>query len=99
MILKSGKHCLTGVDNNWFWIFLKTGPGYHRVLTGGTISLGVLNSKTRGLRDIETGAATAQTNYTNIYKFDGVRYKARICLETKFYPEGQKPNRVPCRTR
>ena len=97
-ILKSGKYCLTGVDNDWFWIFLRIRRGYRLVLTGGTISLDVLKSTTRGLRDIETNAATAQTNYTNIYKFDGARYKARICSETAFFPTGQKPKRVPCRT-
>ncbi len=96
-ILKSGKSCLTGADNKWFWIFLRTTRGYQLVLTGGTISLWVLKSTARGLRDIETSAATARTKYNNIYKFDGARYKARVCSETEFYPTGQKPRRVPCR--
>jgi hypothetical protein len=98
LILKSGKWCLNGVDNNWFWIFRKTARGYRLLMSAGTISLDVLEARTRGLRNIETNAATAQTNYTNIYKFDGERYKARICSETAMFPTGQKPKRVPCRT-
>jgi hypothetical protein len=89
---------LNGVDNDWFWIFLKTGRGYRLVLTGGTISLTVRKSRTRGLRDIETNAATAQANYTDIYKFDDSVYKATTCLQTDFFPAGQKPKPVPCRT-
>jgi hypothetical protein len=98
LILKSGKWCLNGVDNDWFWIFRKTARGYRLLMSAGSISLDVLKSTNRGLRDIETNAATAQTNYTNIYKFDGERYKVRICSETDIFPTGQKPKRVPCRT-
>ena len=97
-ILKSGKWCLNGVDNDWFWIFRKTAQGYRLLMSAGSVSLDVLKSTTRGLRDIETNAATAQTNYTNIYKFDGERYKARICSQTDMFPKGSKPKRVRCRT-
>ena len=53
LILKSGKWCLNGVDNDWFWIFRKTARGYRLLLSAGTISLDVLKSTTRGLRDID----------------------------------------------
>jgi hypothetical protein len=95
-ILKSGKSCLTGADNKWFWIFLRTARGYQLVLTGGTISLWVLKSTTRGLRDIETNVATARTNYRNLYKFNGSVYKTYQCWEST--PVEAKPQRVPCRT-
>jgi len=98
LILKSGKWCLNGADNDWFWIFRKTAQGYRVLMSAGSVSLDVLKSTTRGLRDIETNAATAQTNYTNIYKFDGERYKARICSQTDMFPKGSKPKRVRCRT-
>src|SRR6266516_442374 len=88
-------HCLTGADNDWFWIFLKTGRGYRLVLTGGTLFVDVLRTKSHGLPDIETNVATARTNYRNFYRFDGTVYKARKCMEAT--PVEGKHVRVPCR--
>ncbi len=96
-IVKSNHHCLNGVDNDWFWIFRETARGYRLVLSSGTISLDVLQTKTRGLRDIETNVATAQTNYMTIYKFNGSLYKARVCTEAAMRERNPKPHRVPCR--
>jgi hypothetical protein len=96
LILKSSKYCLTGADNNWFWIFLKTGPGYRLVLTAGTISVDVLKTESHGLRNIETNVATARTNYANIYRFNGSVYRPYICTEAT--PVDAKPKRVACRT-
>jgi len=93
-ILKAGHHCLTGVNNDWFWVFLRTARGYRLVLTGGTISVDVLATKTRGLRDIETNGASAQTNYKDLYKFNGTIYKPYRCWQST--PVGAKPQRVPC---
>jgi len=96
-IVKSSHHCLTGVDNDWFWIFRETARGYRLVLTSGTISLSVLQTKTLGLRDIETNVATAQTNYMTIYKFNGSIYGARVCTEAAMSERNPKAHRVPCR--
>jgi len=93
-ILKSGHHCLTGVDNDWFWVFLRTARDYRLVLTGGTISVDVLATKSRGLRDIETNGATARTNYKDLYKFNGTVYKTHRCWQST--PVEAKPQRVPC---
>ena len=93
-ILASGKTCLTGADNDWFWIFLKTPRGYRLVLHGGTISLDVLRGGAHGLRDIETNVAAGPTNYKTIYKFNGSVYKARRCMEST--PVEAKPKRAPC---
>jgi hypothetical protein len=98
LILASYQGCLNGVDNNWFWVFLKRQKRYRMVLTGGTLSLDVLRPTSFGLRNIETNVATANTNYTNVYKFNGSVYKARICSETAMFPENQKPKRVSCRS-
>jgi len=94
-ILKSGHHCLTGADNDCFWVYFKTRKGYRKVLTGGTISVDVLRTKTHGLRDIETNGATAHTNFGRIYKFDGSIYNAARCTEST--PVEAKPKRAPCR--
>lgn len=94
-ILKSGRHhCLTGANNIWFWVFLKTARSYRLVLTGGTISVDVLTTKTRGMRDIETNGASARTNYRVLYKFDGSVYKQYRCWQST--PVEAKPKRVPC---
>ena len=95
-ILTSSKPCLTGADHDWVWVYLKTSRGYRLALFGGAISVDVLKMRTRGLRDIETNAATASTNYTEIYKFNGSVYKIRVCMEAS--PVGARPKRVPCRT-
>jgi hypothetical protein len=95
-IVASSKTCLTGADNDWFWIFLKTPRGYRLVLHGGTISLDVLRAGTHGLRGIETNVAAGPTNYKTIYEFNGSVYKARRCMEST--PVEAKPKRVPCRT-
>jgi hypothetical protein len=95
-ILTSGKPCLTGADHDWFWVYLKTTRGYRLALFGGAISVDSLKTRTHGLRDIETNAATANTNYTEIYKFNGLAYKIRVCMEAS--PVGARSKRVPCRT-
>ena len=34
------RYCLTGVNNVWFWVFLKTGKGYRKVLLPEILSKG-----------------------------------------------------------
>ncbi len=95
-IARSHENCLNGVDNDWFWIVLKTGRGYRLLLHGGTISLAVRNTRTHGFPDIETNAATAEGNYTDTYKFDGTAYKAQKCTHTSW--RTGKPELIPCPT-
>jgi hypothetical protein len=94
-ILKSGHHCLTGVSTDWFWVYISSRRKYRKVLSASGIIVDVLKSRSRGLRDIETNGATAQTNYTRIYKFNGTIYKLVRCLQST--PVGARPKRVPCR--
>ena len=94
-ILRTHHDCLNGVDNDWFWIVLKTSRGYRMVLFDGTISVYVRGSKSHGLRDIETNAATAAIAFRNVYKFDGDVYKLVECLEAMPVEAKLKP--VPCR--
>ncbi len=94
-ILRTHQDCLNGADNDWFWIVLKTSGGYRMVLFDGTISVYVRGSKSHGLRDIETNAATAAIAFRKIYKFDGDVYKLAECMEAM--PVEAKLKRVPCR--
>ena len=99
IVVQSDQMCLNGVDHNWFWVFLKTGRRYQLVLHGGTLSVNVLKTRAHGLRGIETNVATANTNYTRIYKFNGSVYKPHKCLEAAATGQGfAKPRRVDCRT-
>jgi len=97
LILKSDNSCLTGADNIWFWVFLRTLGGYRKILFGGTLSVDVLRDTTHGLRNIETNMATAAFGFGRVYKFNGSVYKARICTETDMGERNPKAHRVPCR--
>jgi hypothetical protein len=98
-ILKSGHRCLTGGDNDWFWVYLKTARRYRLVLTGGTISVDMLRTRTRGLLDIAANMCTGAYCFENIYKFNGSVYKARVCSEWEMHGlSPPKPHRVPCRS-
>ena len=88
------KECLTPIDHSRFWIAIKISGRYRLVLKAGAIVLDALKTRTHGLRDLETNAATAATNYTVIYKFDGQDYKRYRCFEAS--PPMAKRKRVPC---
>ena len=96
-ILRSHEDFLNGADNDWFWIVLQTSRGYRMVLFAGTISVSARNSKTHGLRDIETNMATAAIAFRNVYKFKGTVYKLTDCFEAM--PVEAKLKRVSCRDR
>ena len=97
-ILKSGHYCLTGGDNDWFWLYADTSRGYRLVLTGGTISLDVRRTRTHGFRDIETSTCTGAYCFGKTYKFNGSVYKVRVCTEAELRGNSSpKPHRVPCR--
>jgi hypothetical protein len=73
-----------------------TANGYRKVLSGGTLLVDVLKSKSHGLHDIETNIATARTNYRKFYRFDGTVYQKRKCMEST--PVGAKDVTAPCRS-
>ena len=66
------------------------------MLSGGTLLVDVLKSKSHGLHDIETNVATARTNYRKFYRFDGTVYKMRKCMEST---PGVPGFRLACTTR
>lgn len=93
-IARSYEDCLNGVDNDWFWIILKTRRGYRLLLYNGTISLTVRRTRTRGFPDIESNIGTGAGMYTDIYKFDGTVYRVDSC----WFTDGltNKRRRSPC---
>ncbi len=73
-VVKSEKGCLTGADNDWFWVFRNEGRGYQLTLFDGAISVSLLKAKTHGFRDIKT----YWNNIGTVYKFNGRVYKEQI---------------------
>jgi hypothetical protein len=94
--VKSYQGCLNGADNDWFWIFRNTGHGYRLALFGHTLYVYLLKTKTHGLYDIKTSMATAAYFFSDVYKFNGQVYKARVCTEAESSSGPPKWKRVPC---
>jgi len=96
-ILRSHQDCLNGADNDWVWVVLKTSRGYRMVFFDGTISVYVRSSRSQGLRDLETNAATAAIAFRDVFQFDGKMYKRTQCFEAM--PVEAKLKSVPCDNR
>ena len=73
-----------------FWVLRQTLQGYDLVLAIDTHDLELLQTRTNGLRDIETGLTTLSGRFTDIYRFDGQRYQKREPTEEK--PTSRIPN-------
>jgi len=76
LIVKPNNPCLLGANIDPFWIFRNTPQGYEQVLNVSTLGLEVLDTKTKGYRDIRIMAATANEVLITIYNFNGREYKA-----------------------
>jgi hypothetical protein len=71
----SANRCLYGAQVIPFWVFRKMPKGFDLVLQVHEHDLTVLNTRSKGYRDIETWSSTATTQTTLIYKFDGNQYR------------------------
>jgi hypothetical protein len=67
--------CLMGVNVKPFWIFRETGMGYSLVLFVAAHDLKILETRSKGLRDVRASAMTAVTGYSATYKYDGEKYQ------------------------
>ena len=77
LVVTARNNCLLGANLVPFWVFRNTPQGHELVLSVSALGLDVLNTKTNNYRDIRTGAATAQSVHTVIFKFDGKEYRAQ----------------------
>jgi len=67
--------CFHGIGSvAWFWVFRQTRNSYQLVLSVGAGALRVLDTRTKGYRDIEASSWTATASTTTTFKFDGSRY-------------------------
>lgn len=78
LVVKAEHPCLLGANIGPFWVFRNAGRGnYSLVLDESTLSLRVLRTRTNGLRDIRTQAASAREVYTSVWKFNGRSYQTK----------------------
>ena len=78
VIVKADHPCLLGASVAPFWVFRKAGhDDYDLVLQESALNLSVLRTRTNGLRDIRTQAASERELYISIWKFDGLSYKTK----------------------
>jgi hypothetical protein len=66
---------LFGANIGPMWVFRNYGRGYALALRTDALQLEVLNTRTRGFRNIRASAATARQVFHRTYRFDGESYK------------------------
>jgi hypothetical protein len=67
---------LRGANVTTFWVFRATPHGYELVMTAPAHDLGVMNTRSKGYRDIELTSLTAVQVSSVLCRFDGKRYAA-----------------------
>lgn len=75
LVVTAANPCLFGANINPFWIFYGTPRGQQLALSVSALSLEVLNTRTKGFRDIRASAATATEVFITIYSFDRGEYR------------------------
>jgi len=77
LVVTARNECLLGANIIPFWVFRNTPQGQQLILSVSALGLDVLNTRTNNYRDIRTGAATARSVHTMIFKFDGKEYRSQ----------------------
>ena len=67
---------LRGANITPFWVFLNTPRGYRQVLSTAAHGLTVMNTRTRGHRNIRRNAMTAVDVIIETFRFNGREYKS-----------------------
>ena len=77
-----------GAHNCPVWVYRRTNDGYTMLLedTGGYLSpIEALKTSTNGYRDIRTmQQSSAVEHEITVFKFDGKKYRARVCTTEKY---------------
>jgi hypothetical protein len=87
LIVQAVEPRLLGANLVPFWIFRSATNGYKLLLRVDTLSLELLNEKTRGLRNLVSRQATAGEIRTGTFVFDGRKYRERKSSTEKIKPE------------
>ena len=75
LVVLAANQCLNGANVGPFWVARKTKQGYQLVLSTGGHDLKILDSRSKGFRNIRRASLTAVTVSTTTYHFDGQRYQ------------------------
>ncbi len=76
VVLPGGPNaCFLGANTAQMWVLRNTQRGFKLVLSQIGLGMGVLTTRTNGLRDIDVGAAVGGYDDSIDYKFDGESYK------------------------
>ncbi len=87
MVVQATSSCFMGAHNTTYWIFTASSgqrkhPEFRLVFDIATDFLTVLDSSTKGFRDLKTSSYTAVELYTIVWKYDGERYQKSECTIT-----------------
>ena len=98
LIVQAQTLCFMGAHNTTFWLFTRTnsksGRSYQPAFDIAADYLKILNSSTKGFRDIETASHTAVELYTIKWIFDGEKYRQSECTVSD---ENEKVSKIECR--
>lgn len=76
LVVKAEEACLWGANVGPYWVFRNQPQGYELALQAHALCLEVLPARARGYRHLRTAAATAVSQITVAYTWDGRRYRA-----------------------
>lgn len=74
---------MCGDDNAWFWIVSSATKNPRVILVAGGNILQVLNSSSKGYRDIQSVWSSPSETDTTLYHFNGVQYELRKRKSTR----------------
>ncbi len=79
------------------WIYRKAGGGYELLLRTRAREVTPQRTSTKGYRDLRSSAGnTATSDYFDISKYDGRKYRTTDCFERDNSRRRPKVTRIPC---
>lgn len=93
LIVQAQTLCFMGAHNTTFWIFTKSNRKYDLAFDIAVDYLKILDTSSKGFRNIETASHTAVELYTINWKFDGEKYRQSECTVRG---ENDKVTKVEC---
>jgi hypothetical protein len=74
---------MCGADNAWFWIVGSAAKNPRVILVAGGTELQLLNSTSKGYRDLQSVWSSPSETETTTYHFNGTRYELRKRKSTR----------------
>jgi len=77
---------MCGADNAWFWVIGSATKNPRIILVAGGKELQLLDSSSKGYRDIQSVWSSPSETDTSLYHFNGVQYELRKRKSTRNHP-------------